>query len=78
MSTTIFNNCCWTLTNKGSLLFVIGVVGQEESEIRSNVNLGVHGQGLLELRGRGDSIKAQRLFLSLFYNVIVSFPISCA
>jgi hypothetical protein len=43
----------------------------EESEIRSNVNLGVHGQGLLELRGRGDSIKAQRLFLSLFYNVIV-------
>ncbi|KAG0575849.1 hypothetical protein KC19_5G035100 [Ceratodon purpureus] len=41
------------------------------SEIRSNANLGVHGQGKLHLQGYGDSIKAQRLFLSLFYNVTI-------
>lgn len=41
------------------------------SEIRSNANLGVHGQGRLQLQGYGDSIKAQRLFLSLFYNITI-------
>uniref|UniRef100_A0A7I4AXX0 DUF8003 domain-containing protein n=1 Tax=Physcomitrium patens TaxID=3218 RepID=A0A7I4AXX0_PHYPA len=41
------------------------------STIRSNANLGVHGQGLLELQGARDSIMAQRLFISLFFNVII-------
>lgn len=41
------------------------------STIRSNANLGVHGQGLLQLQGPGDSIMAQRLFVSLFFNVII-------
>lgn len=45
---------------------------QESSQIRSNANLGVHGQGLLNLSGPGDAIEAQRLVLSLFYSVNVS------
>lgn len=51
-------------------------VHQGGSEIRSNANLGVHGQGRLQLQGYGDSIKAQRLFLSLFYNITVSVYIA--
>lgn len=47
-------------------------VKQESSVIHSNANLGVHGQGLLNLSGPGDSIEAQRLVLSLFYNIHVS------
>ena len=39
--------------------------------IRSNANLFVHGQGLLNLTGPGDSIEAQRLVLSLFYRIYV-------
>jgi hypothetical protein len=39
--------------------------------IQSNANLGMHGQGLLKLSGPGDCIKAQRLFVSLFYTVNV-------
>lgn len=39
--------------------------------IQSNGNLGVHGQGLLNLTGRGDTIEAQRLILSLFYSIQV-------
>ena len=39
--------------------------------IQSNGNLGVHGQGLLHLRGAGDTIEAQRLILSLFYSIKV-------
>lgn len=42
---------------------------RQGSVISSNSNLGVHGQGLLKLYGLGDIIKAQRLFLSLFYNI---------
>lgn len=45
---------------------------QESSVIQSNANLGVHGQGLLNLSGPGDSIEAQRLVLSLFYSIHVS------
>lgn len=44
---------------------------QEASIIRSNANLGVHGQGLLNLSGPGDLIEAQRLVLSLFYSIHV-------
>ncbi|KAF3793289.1 hypothetical protein EJ110_NYTH09664 [Nymphaea thermarum] len=47
------------------------VVLKESSVIRSNSNLGVHGQGLLNLSGPGDRIEAQRLILSLFYRINV-------
>ncbi|KAJ6840658.1 uncharacterized protein M6B38_118000 [Iris pallida] len=47
------------------------IVLRESSVIRSNANLGVHGQGLLNLTGRGDMIEAQRLILSLFYSINV-------
>ncbi|XP_054796784.1 uncharacterized protein LOC129302133 [Prosopis cineraria] len=47
------------------------VVLKEASVIHSNANLGVHGQGLLNLSGPGDWIEAQRLVLSLFYSIHV-------
>ncbi|KAL8244754.1 hypothetical protein R6Q59_011012 [Mikania micrantha] len=47
------------------------IVLKESSAIHSNANLGVHGQGLLNLSGPGDQIEAQRLVLSLFYGVNV-------
>ncbi|XP_062090955.1 uncharacterized protein LOC133797151 isoform X2 [Humulus lupulus] len=47
------------------------VVLKESSRIRSNANLGVHGQGFLNLSGPGNLIEAQRLILSLFYSVNV-------
>ncbi|XP_022750125.1 uncharacterized protein LOC111299295 isoform X2 [Durio zibethinus] len=47
------------------------VVLKESSVIHSNANLGVHGQGLLDLSGPGDKIQAQRLILSLFYSIHV-------
>ncbi|KAG6636083.1 hypothetical protein CIPAW_11G086100 [Carya illinoinensis] len=47
------------------------VVLREYSVISSNANLGVYGQGLLKLSGRGDTIQGQRLSLSLFYNITV-------
>ncbi|KAJ9537317.1 hypothetical protein OSB04_030050 [Centaurea solstitialis] len=49
------------------LLFSRYLEGNESSRIHSNANLGVHGQGLLNLSGPGNSIEAQRLVLSLFY-----------
>jgi hypothetical protein len=52
-------------------------VDQEGSVIQSNANLGMHGQGLLKLSGPGDCIKAQRLFVSLFYTVNVSDSCQC-
>ncbi|KAL6533975.1 hypothetical protein OROHE_013808 [Orobanche hederae] len=45
------------------------IVLRESSLIHSNANLGVHGQGLLNLTGPGDCIEAQRLVLSLFYTI---------
>lgn len=45
------------------------LVLRESSSIHSNANLGVHGQGLLNLTGPGDVIEAQRLVLSLFYGI---------
>jgi hypothetical protein len=39
--------------------------------IHSNANLGVRGQGVLNLSGDGDTIEAQRLILSLFYSIQV-------
>uniref|UniRef100_A0A803LBH3 DUF8003 domain-containing protein n=1 Tax=Chenopodium quinoa TaxID=63459 RepID=A0A803LBH3_CHEQI len=45
------------------------LVLRESSSIHSNANLGVHGQGLLNLTGPGDAIEAQRLVLSLFYGI---------
>lgn len=45
---------------------------QQGSVIESSANLGMHGQGLLKLSGPGDSLRAQRLFVSLFYTVHVS------
>lgn len=53
------------------------LVLRESSSIRSNANLGVHGQGLLNLTGPGDRIEAQRLVLSLFYSILaclISIP----
>ncbi|KAJ4765970.1 ephrin type-B receptor [Rhynchospora pubera] len=47
------------------------IVLKEASVIHSNANLGVHGQGLLNLSGSGDTIEAQRLILSLFYSIQV-------
>ncbi|XP_010919832.1 uncharacterized protein [Elaeis guineensis] len=47
------------------------VILRHNSVISSNADLGVYGQGLLKLSGQGDGIKAQRLFLSLFYNIEV-------
>lgn len=47
------------------------VVLKESSVIHSNANLGVHGQGLLNLSGPGNRIEAQRLVLSLFYSIHV-------
>ena len=46
---------------------------QRGSTITSNSNLGIHGQGFFRLKGQGDMIIAQRLFVSLFYNVNVSY-----
>lgn len=39
--------------------------------IHSTANLGLHGQGSLNLSGPGDLIEAQRLVLSLFYAISV-------
>ncbi|KAM7525368.1 hypothetical protein LguiA_015270 [Lonicera macranthoides] len=47
------------------------VVLRQNSVISSSTNLGVYGQGLLQLTGQGDAIKGQRLSLSLFYNITV-------
>ncbi|KAA3477507.1 1-aminocyclopropane-1-carboxylate deaminase [Gossypium australe] len=47
------------------------VVLKESSVVHSNANLGVRGQGLLNLSGPGDTIQAQRLVLSLFYSIHV-------
>ncbi|XP_034932746.1 uncharacterized protein [Populus alba] len=41
------------------------------SVLSSNSNLGLYGQGLLKLTGHGDTIRGQRLSLSLFYNITV-------
>ncbi|XP_056163736.1 uncharacterized protein LOC115684582 isoform X2 [Syzygium oleosum] len=46
-------------------------VMKESSVIHSNANLGVHGQGSLNLSGPGDLIEAQRLVISLFYCISV-------
>nr|GMC58868.1 uncharacterized protein LOC109186463 isoform X3 [Ipomoea batatas] len=47
------------------------VVLKGSSIIHSNANLGVHGQGSLNLSGPGDLIEAQHLVLSLFYSINV-------
>ncbi|KAL1531208.1 hypothetical protein AAHA92_33913 [Salvia divinorum] len=47
------------------------VVLKDYSLICSNANLALYGQGLLKLTGVGDTIKGQRLSLSLFYNITV-------
>lgn len=39
--------------------------------IHSTANLGLHGQGSLNLSGPGDVIEAQHLVLSLFYAISV-------
>ncbi|XP_048442669.1 uncharacterized protein LOC103943935 isoform X2 [Pyrus x bretschneideri] len=45
------------------------VVLRGASVIHSNANLGVHGQGFLNLSGPGDLIEAQHLILSLFFSI---------
>ncbi|KAK7319925.1 hypothetical protein RJT34_04654 [Clitoria ternatea] len=47
------------------------VVLKDSSVIHSNANLGIHGQGYLNLSGPGNLIEAQRLVLSLFYSIKV-------
>ncbi|KAL2500987.1 glycine-rich protein [Forsythia ovata] len=47
------------------------VVLKGSSMIHSTANLGLHGQGSLNLSGPGDLIEAQRLVLSLFYAISV-------
>lgn len=57
-----------------SVCITIGILlicFQGSSVIHSNANLGVRGQGLLNLSGDGDTIEAQRLILSLFYSIQV-------
>lgn len=51
---------------------MVGIWSQESSIIHSESYLGIHGQGLLNLSGRGDLIEAQRVILSLFYGINVS------
>ncbi|GJM94810.1 hypothetical protein PR202_ga11489 [Eleusine coracana subsp. coracana] len=50
---------------EGSNLIVL----KGASLIQSNANLGIHGQGAMNLSGPGDTIEAQRLTLSLFYKI---------
>ncbi|KAK3137334.1 hypothetical protein QOZ80_5BG0450930 [Eleusine coracana subsp. coracana] len=52
---------------EGSNLIVL----KGASLIQSNANLGIHGQGAMNLSGPGDTIEAQRLTLSLFYKIRV-------
>ncbi|KAG5030118.1 hypothetical protein AAZX31_05G210200 [Glycine max] len=47
------------------------VVLKDSSVIHSNANLGVHGQGSLNLSGAGNLIEAQHLILSLFFSINV-------
>ncbi|GMH23780.1 hypothetical protein Nepgr_025623 [Nepenthes gracilis] len=47
------------------------LVLKESSVIHSTANLGVHGQGYLNLSGPGNLIEAQRLILSLYYSINV-------
>lgn len=47
------------------------MVLKESSVIRSDANLGVNGQGFLNLSGPGNKIEAQRLILSLFFSINV-------
>ncbi|KAJ6963023.1 hypothetical protein NC652_001602 [Populus alba x Populus x berolinensis] len=47
------------------------IVLRAGSVLGSNANLGLYGQGLLKLTGHGDTIRGQRLSLSLFYNITV-------
>ncbi|KAL6517054.1 hypothetical protein OROHE_018014 [Orobanche hederae] len=47
------------------------VVLRGSSMIHSTANLGLHGQGSLNLSGPGDVIEAQHLVLSLFYAISV-------
>lgn len=53
-------------------IHVSGFDYQESSVIQSTTNLGVHGQGFLNLSGPGNLIEAQRLVLSLFFSINVS------
>lgn len=47
------------------------MVLKESSVIHSTANMGVHGQGHLNLSGPGNLIEAQRVVLSLFYSINV-------
>ncbi|XP_061994425.1 uncharacterized protein LOC133712334 [Rosa rugosa] len=47
------------------------MVLRESSVIHSTANLGVHGQGFLNLTGPGDVIEAKHLVLSLFFSINV-------
>ncbi|GAA0160631.1 transmembrane signal receptor [Lithospermum erythrorhizon] len=55
-----------TLLEASNLMMLKG-----SSVIHSNANLGVHGQGSLNLSGPGDLIEAQHLVISLFYTISV-------
>ncbi|GMP87997.1 hypothetical protein CsSME_00040148 [Camellia sinensis var. sinensis] len=67
------DHCVYYDTHKHSLMTCFSIfLYQESSVIHSNANLGVHGQGLLNLSGPRDCIEAQRLVLSLFYSIHVS------
>ena len=57
------------ITESAHIFFIY--ICQESSVIHSNANLGVRGQGLLNLSGDGDTIEAQRLISSLFYSIRV-------
>ena len=71
MSVNLFSMLIYCLRHMG-----VYWVCQEGSVIESSANLGMHGQGLLKLSGHGDSLRAQRLFVSLFYTVHVSCQLS--
>lgn len=65
--TLLIKPCSWCHASITYLIFL----WQQSSIIHSNANLGVHGQGLLNLTGPGDCIEAQQLVLSLFYSINV-------
>ena len=67
------NDCFSFLLNRLNMHIFCSFIFQESSVIHSNANLGVRGQGLLNLSGNGDTIEAQRLILSLFYSIQVRY-----
>ncbi|KMT03252.1 hypothetical protein BVRB_8g197950 [Beta vulgaris subsp. vulgaris] len=70
-SRLLINGCGDTIVATSLLEVSNLLVLKESSVIRSSADLGIHGQGYLNLTGPGNVIEAQRLVLSLFYSIYV-------